>query len=298
MVRVFLWLTPLMPTNRGSSEMDGLPALRVFSRFGDLSRANDIPLEVGSQSRQLKRIKFCSGKSVVKDFRMSSHAYYDAYLGSKIGEDSGVNKSDFRTGVLGNRECAWCDAVSRSTGEDVPTTLIEGGYFTGNSNFMTISRLNDGGNIFDRRDKDYDATVFDVPDGMGGTTEMELINYYKIRLVSGNTIRILHIKPDDLGYAIPDADAVGAETIALSSQPPCPNENSQVLEPALKLYDEYYDALIKHENLKAQVTVCEQLAYSACLDDKGWRPAVCPTNLQEQRRASFEIICSTSTVNR
>ena len=45
--------------------------------------------------------------------------------------------------------------------------------------------------------------------------------------------------------------------------------------------------LIKHENLKAQVTVCEQLAYSAYLDDKGWRPAVCPTNLQEQRRASF-----------
>jgi len=279
--------TFLMPTNRGSSEIDGLPALRVFSQFGDLSRANDIPLEVGSQSRQLKRIKFCSGKSVVKDFRMASHAYYDAFLGSKKGDDAGVNRSDFRTGVLGNRECAWCEAVSRHTGEDVPTTLIEGGYFTGNSNFMKISRLNDGGNIFDRRDKDYDATVFEVPDPFGGTQEIEIINYYKIRLVSGNTIRFLHIKPDDLGYAIPDTDAVGAETIGLSSQPPCPNEASQVLEPALKLYNEYYDALIKHENLKAQVTVCEQLAYSACLDKDGWRPAVCPTNLQEQRRASF-----------
>jgi len=278
--------TILMPTEKGSSTMTGLPALRVFSRMGDLSRANDIPLEVGSQSRNLKRVNFCSGKSVVPNFRMSSHAYYDSYLGSKQGDDAGVNKSDFRTGVLGNRICAWCDAVSRNTNEDIPTTLIEGAYFTGNSNFMAIKRLNDGLQVFDRVDKDYDATIYEVPDGMGGTFEVEKINYYKIRLIAGNTIRFLHIKPDDLGQVIPDADSVGAETISILTTP-CPNEFSKVTELALKLYDEYLEAKIKHENLKAQVTVCEQLAYSACLKNNKWQPAVCPSRYQESRSASF-----------
>ena len=38
-----------MLSEKGSSTVTGLPALRVFSQMGDLSRANDIPLEVGSQ---------------------------------------------------------------------------------------------------------------------------------------------------------------------------------------------------------------------------------------------------------
>lgn len=281
--------TILMPTNKGSSGADGLPAVRVFAQVGDLFRANDIPLEVGSQSRNLKRVKFCSGKSIVSSFRMASHSYYDAFLGSKQGDDAGVNKSAFSTGPLGNRECAWCKSVSQTTGEDVPTTLIEGGYYTGNSNFMQISRLGDGSKTFDRRDKDYDATVYEVDDGMGGAVEKEIINYYKIRLVAGNTIRFLHIEPDELGIAIPEANSVTAETLSLTSDPPCPNEASQVLEPAAKLYEQYYQAKVKHENLKAQVTVCEQLAYSACINPETnqWHPAECPAYLQESRQMSF-----------
>lgn len=281
--------TILMPSNKGSSGKEGLPALRVFAQSGDLFRANDIPLEVGTQSRDLKRVNFCSGRSIVPNFRLSSHSYYDAFLGSKVGDDSGVNKSDFKVGVLGNRVCAWCDAVSKDTGEDVPTTLIEGAYYQGNSDFMKIRRLNDGTQKFDRIDKDYDATVYEVDDGMGGTTEKEIINYYKIRLVSGNTIRFLHIKPDDLGIAIPEPDEVTADTVILSSLPACPNETSEVLEPAYQLYQEYYKAKVKHENLKAQVTVCEQLAYSARINSETnqWEPAECPASLQESRQMSF-----------
>ena len=37
--------TILMPSNKGSSGKEGLPALRVFAQSGDLFRANDIPLE-------------------------------------------------------------------------------------------------------------------------------------------------------------------------------------------------------------------------------------------------------------
>ena len=44
---------------------------------------------------------------------------------------------------------------------------------------------------------------------------------------------------------------------------------------------------IKHENLKAQVTVCEQLAYSACLRNNKWQPALCPSRYQESRSSSF-----------
>ena len=73
---------------------------------------------------------------------------------------------------------------------------------------------------------------------MGGAVEKEIINYYKIRLVAGNTIRFLHIPPDELGIAIPEANSVTAETLSLTSDPPCPNEASQVLEPAAKLYEQ------------------------------------------------------------
>ncbi len=284
--------TFLMPVNKGYSDETGLPRLRIFSRLGNLYRANDLPLEVGSQSRALQRVTFCSGKSIVKGARMGSHAYYDAFLAPKgkglnMEDYTGLNRTDFNTGALGNRECAWCESVGRNAGEEVPTTLTEGSYFTGDSSFLSIERRGDGGRKFDRIDKDYDADVFEIMNPFTGQMEQEEhLNYYKIRLVGNNIIRYLHIKPDDLGIAIPVPDKTLAQNITYA-KPPCPNEEANLLAPAKALYTKYLMAKATQEMSTPQVTVCEQLAYSARLGENGWEPALCPDRYQESLSFSF-----------
>ena len=276
---------------QGYSDGQELPRLRIFARLGDLYRANDLPLEVGAQSRGLQRVTFCSGKSIVKSARMSSHAYYDAFLTPlhSVEDCSGVNKSDFRNGALGNRECAWCEAVGQTVGEEIPTTLVEGSYYTGDSSFLPIERMGDGGQKFDRIDKDYDATVFEIMNPFTGKMEEEeILHYYKIRLVGNNVVRYLHIKPKYLGVEIPKPDSVLAQKLTYAT-PPCPNEEDNVLLPAEQLYTEYLLAKARQEKATPQVTVCEQLAYSARMNsDTGmWEPAFCPPHLQESRQLSY-----------
>ena len=272
----------------GSEGAEGLPCLRVFGELDvgweKYIRADDIPLEVGTQSRNLKKQRFCSGRTPISRFSsMTSHEWYDRNVGDNDGQYLGINPSNYkpdkRTGLL---RCTWCEQVSEKTGNYMVETWNTGNdifnYYTGDRSFTNQStflsrdflelKSASGNDIFNTSGEDYEATggeTIDLGDGVTMITS-ERIEYYKIRLLDNQgSVRELHIHPDDLGQEIPAIDGSTSITI-IPVENPCPNEESFFLKPYQAFYEDYLEKERIELNQESRFLITEQLAYSAKLN--------------------------------
>lgn len=245
----------------GTRRITSLPRLRLFGQYDGRIRAADIALEVGTQSRNLNRINFCTGKYPVAGGSMTSHAYFDLYIGKDglrgTGDFAMSNRDDWKSSrMTGALVCAWCEDVGVQLNEPVATTLEAGTYYTGRTDFMEIQSQS-GSTKFDKRD---------MEDGKGGdyiTDADGKFQHYRLRLIKGGKTRILEVGLNELGQKIPNLNESPSTEVKFSITPPCPNEYRFFLGPTLEFFEKYLKAEQKHENQESRFIVCEQLAYSA-----------------------------------
>ena len=268
---------------RGSDGADGLPVLRVFGELEGKDgakqvRADDIPLEVGTQSRNLKKQRWCSGQTPISFMSsMTSHEWYDKNLRGGTGDYAGDNcdinsySVNSRTGMP---RCQWCESVTNRINRYMTETWITGrGSFNFYSQaesqrgFLELLSANDN-DIFDTAGVDYEATggeTIDLGDGFI-VEESETIRYYRIRMRSmDGLVKELQIHPDDLGQEIPALDA--SPSIVLKPfEVVCPNEDKAFLTPYRAFFEDYLEQEQKELNQESRFLVTEQLAYSAKLN--------------------------------
>ncbi len=274
-ISAYTFLPGNMDGRRG---LNSLPRLRLFGEFEGRVRAADIALEAGTQARNLKKQNFCAGTARVAG-GMTSHRYFDQFIGKGglrgTGDFVGDNKDDWvRTPLTGATVCSWCQQVGQHLNEFVPTHLVPGTYYQGETDFMDI-QSESGSTQFDKRDMqdgkggDYLAEggqMEEWEDDEGNKFQQmskEVITQYNLRLVKGGKVRILEVKPKQVGEKILPVDDAYSLDLLLTSQPPCPNEGKYFLGPTLKLFDEFLTAEQKHEGQESRFMICEQLAYSA-----------------------------------
>jgi len=255
---------------QGSEDGDGVPSLRLFGQLGNQVRADDIPLEVGIQSRDLRKKQFCSGRNLVSwTSNLTSHQYYDQYIGGSVAElDNVKGTGDFagtnynlaeysthnRTGL---EQCLWCKTVGVKLNKEISETWVLGSknnvYYSGDRNFLPLRSANNN-QTFDTEGEDY------IGNKLGGG-----VKFYKIRMVKGGDVRILEIAPNELGIKIPKLENEPAITLSKPTTV-CPNEDEYFLEPYKSYFTNYLEAEQKHFNQESRFLVTEQLAYSALLN--------------------------------
>ena len=257
---------------------DSLPRLRLFGEFQERVRAADIALEVGTQARNLKKQNFCAGTARVAGGTTTSHHYFDQFIGKGGVRGTGAfaldNTDDWvQAPYTGATVCSWCQQVGQHLNELVSTHLVPGTYYQGETDFMEI-QSESGSTQFNKRDMqdgnggDYFATggeIIEWEDEDGNKYQEEtpkIITQYNLRLVRRGKVRILEVKPKQVGQKIPKVDDSPSLYLFLSSDPPCPNEDKSFIIPTLKFFSEYLEAEQKHEGQESRFMVCEQLAYS------------------------------------
>jgi len=282
---------------KGSSGADGLPSLRVFGELEGVKgqsiiRADDIPLEVGTQSRNLKKQRWCSGQTPISfASSMTSHEWYDKNVMDNDGLYAGDNceidnySINNRTGMP---RCSWCEAVSTRINRYMSETWITGsGSFSfysateSQQGFLELKSANNN-DIFNTSGVDYKAIggeEIDLGDGII-LEEPETILYYKIRLLGeGGLIKELQMRPSELGQEIPALDS-SPSIILKPFDVVCPNEDRVFLTPYRAFYEDYLEKEQKELNQESRFLVTEQLAYSAKLNtaSKKWEAQQPPSS--------------------
>ena len=311
--------------NKGSSGADGLPCLRVFGELEGANgqkyvRADDIPLEVGTQSRNLKKQRFCSGKTPIsKSSSMTSHEWFDRNKGDNEGQYLGINPSNYKENPkTGMQRCSWCEQVSEETGNYMVETWSTGndifnyyntskrdsnGYSINNTylsgEFLDLKSAS-GNDIFNTSGEDYEAIGGETIDfGDGVTIETpEIIKYYKIRLIGGDgLVRELHIHPDDLGQEIPVLDS-STSILLRPFENPCPNEEQFFLTPYRTFYEDYLEREVKELGQESRFLITEQLAYSAQLNKttNTWEARQPPTSYIGQKGSGVGLLFTSAGV--
>lgn len=311
--------------NKGSSGADGLPCLRVFGELEGANgqkyvRADDIPLEVGTQSRNLKKQRYCSGKTrISKSSSMTSHEWYDRNKGDNDGEYLGINPSNYKPNTrTGMPRCSWCEQVSAETGNYMVETWSTGDdtfnyYMAGNNsddprsigtNYLSTDFLDlksaAGNDIFNTSGEDYEAIGGETIDfGDGVTIETsEIIKYYKIRLIGGGgLVRELHIHPNDLGQEIPVLDS-STSILLRPFENPCPNEEQFFLTPYRTFYEDYLEREVKELGQESRFLITEQLAYSAQVNPitNTWEARQPPSSYIEQKGRGIGLIFTSAGI--
>tara|TARA_B100001778_G_scaffold334937_1_gene349305 strand:- start:14236 stop:17292 length:3057 start_codon:yes stop_codon:yes gene_type:complete len=284
---------------RGSDGADGLPILRVFGELEGKDgakqvRADDIPLEVGTQSRNLKKKRWCSGQTPISPLSsMTSHEWYDKNLRGGTGTYAGDNYENYdaslRTGMM---RCSWCESVTNRINRYMTETWITGkgtfNFYSNESkrNFLELLSAKEN-DIFDTARLDYEAIggeTIDLGDGFM-LEKPEKVLYYKIRMKgSDGLIKVLEIPPDDLGQEIPALDA-SPSIILKPYGVVCPNEDKAFLTPYQAFFEDYLEQEQKELNQESRFLVTEQLAYSAKLNKgtKKWEAKTPPTSYLNQK---------------
>jgi hypothetical protein len=292
-----------------TSNASGLPVLRLFGELESNGvtqvRAADIPLEVGTQSRNLVKERWCSGQNLINLYSgITSHEWYDANVGDGDGDFLGTNtESDAyspnnRTGM---RRCDWCNEVSSRLNTYIPETWVAG---TGSAALYSASSTKEflplssasGNDIFNQKDVDY------VSDG-GETIELsdtvsietaEKILFYRIRMLGNDgLVKILEIKPDDLGVEIPALDD-SPSLVLLPFDNVCPNEDKVFLTPYRAFYEDYLKKEQQHFKQESRFLVTEQLAYSAYYNKnaKKWEAKKPPSSYLQQQNSRANLFNS------
>lgn len=301
-----------------AQSVHGLPVLRLFGELESNEvtkvRADDIPLEVGTQSRNLKKERWCSGNNPIHRWgsQTTSHEWFDTHIGNGDGEYSGTNidaeaYSPARNMRTGLKRCNWCETVSTQL-----NTYISETWVTGRGSAATYSRestkeflqLKSASNndIFNQTGVDYEATGGDTIDLGSGyyLEEPEHILYYKIRMLGeGGLVKILHIDPDDLGIEIPTIK--GTPSILLKPiHTFCPNENAALLTPYRAFYEDYLKKEQEHFQQESRFLVTEQLAYSAYLNrsTKKWEAKTPPESYRGESGGYRNNLFNSQGVNK
>jgi len=267
-----------------SQTVQGLPVLRVFGELESNGvtkvRADDIPLEVGIQSRNLKKERWCSGNSPISRWgsQTASHEWYDTHIGNGDGEFSGTNIDPeayspahrMRTGI---KRCNWCNTVSSQLNTYISETWVTGRgssaiYSRESSKEFLELKSASNNDIFNQQNVDYESIggeTIDFGDGYSAEAP-EHILYYKIRMLGeGGLVKILHIDPDDLGIEIPEINSTPSILLKPFDEP-CPNEMEVFLTPYRTFFEDYLRKEQAHFKQESRFLVTEQLAYSAYLN--------------------------------
>jgi len=292
-----------------TSNASGLPVLRLFGELESNGvtqvRAADVPLEVGTQSRNLVKERWCSGQNLINRYSgITSHEWYDANIGDGDGDFVGTNtESDAyspnnRTGM---RRCDWCNEVSSRLNTYIPETWVAG---TGSSALYSASSTKEflplssasGNDIFNQKDVDYvseGGETIELSDTLSIETA-EKILFYRIRMLGNDgLVKILEIKPDDLGVEIPALDD-SPSLVLLPFDNVCPNEDKVFLTPYRAFYEDYLKKEQQHFKQESRFLVTEQLAYSAYYNKsaKKWEAKKPPSSYLQQQNSRANLFNS------
>jgi len=303
----------------GDSGLEGLPILRVFGelemKVKDTTikkvRADDIPLEIGTQSRNLKKQRWCSGKTrVAFASTMTSHEYFDENIGKEVegvwskGEKDfdGTNYSlrDYQNDTRTNMtRCTWCKQVSEKIGHYISET-----WQIGRGSFAFYSEIDD--TEFLELKSASNNSIFNIPgvdwEGSGGgdidlgdgyfAAATEHIEFYNIKLLGDDgLVKILKIAPDDLGVKIPAVDE-SLSMVLKEDENPCPNEDKAFLTPYKAFFKDYLVKEQKHFKQKSRFLITEQLAYSAKLNSgtKKWELKIPPDSYLKDENNGYNSL--------
>ncbi len=239
-----------------------LPMIRFYLTYGGRVMGVDYPLEVGAMGRIGQRDTLCTGASQVPSSGMTSHKYYDwnyapPFIDPASGETMdtkgkgkyvGNNTTDFANAdpLTRSKLCDWCEKVG------VPTTLSESNSYAGGARSWMIIDRGDGSSTFDRLGEDYTES---------NTGKV----VYKLRLISpsGDRIRFLEVKAEDVGVALEDAPPLVAPTVKGRI---CPND--KWVEEMFSAFDDYAQDLQNATGAVTKSLGCDGLAWSARYDGR------------------------------